>query len=93
MDDVYLRLDCCESAIGKEYLYAALHRPLGPEGAAHRSELRKPWSKTRTCGFALQMEFARLGRYGRDFEHLLNDPKQATLPFPGSIRFLHFCPG
>ena len=81
MDDVYLRLDCCESAIGKEYLYAALHRPLGPEGAAHRSELRKAMEQNPDMRFALQMEFARLGRYGRDFEHLLNDPKQATLPF------------
>ena len=81
MDAVYLRLDCCESAIGKEYLYAALHKPLGPEGAARRSQLRRTMEEHPETRLALQMQFARLGRYGRNFESFLQDPRSAALPF------------
>ena len=80
MDEVYLRLDCCESAIGKEYLYAALHRPAGPEEAQRRSRLRRTMEENPETRFALQIQFAHLGRYGRDFEKLLQDPKAVALP-------------
>ena len=80
MDEVYLRLDCCESAIGKEYLYAALHRPAGPEEAQRRSRLRRTMEENPETRFALQIQFAQLGRYGRDFEKLLQDPKAVALP-------------
>ncbi|WP_367926320.1 hypothetical protein, partial [uncultured Ruthenibacterium sp.] len=80
MDEVYLRLDSCESAIGKEYLYAALRRPLGPQTSARRNALRAAMEQNPEIRFALQLKFARLGRYGRGFEELLGDPKGARLP-------------
>ncbi len=74
LDEVFARLNSCQSAVGQQYLYAALHRPVPPETVARRQALQQALAADGLC-FRLRFRLALLGkRRGGGFSALLAAP-------------------
>lgn len=87
MDEVFARLNTCQSAVGEQYLYAALHRPAAPADIACRQALRQALAEGGLC-FALRLRWAQLGKLrGGNFAKLLAGPP----PQPGRPWLYRVC--
>ena len=73
MDDVFARIDICQSAVGRACLYAVLHRlNTGPE-LARRARLCGLFAARPALRLNVQLCLARLGRKrGQEFACVLN---------------------
>ena len=87
MDEVFARLNSCQSAVGQQYLYAVLHRLAPPQTVARRQALRRALEKDDLC-FRLRFRLALLGkRRGGGFSALLAAPP----PRPAHPRLYRVC--
>lgn len=93
MDDVFARIDICQSAVGRACLYAALHRlSTGPE-LARRARLCGLFAARPALRLNVQLCLARLGRKrGQEFAGFLFDPSPMRLPLAGLYRICMFLP-
>lgn len=92
MDDIFERLNTCESSVGEEYLFALLHRrPDEAEEAEFRSVMKrlendrdlrvKVCTVLRTLGISDCNGTARKCFGGSDFEKLPHEKLYSILPF------------
>ena len=93
MDDVFARIDICQSAVGRACLYAALHRlSTGPE-LARRARLCGLFAARPALRLNVQLCLARLGRKcGQEFAGFLFNPSPLRLPLAGLYRICMFLP-
>ena len=93
MDDVFARIDICQSAVGRACLYAVLHRlNTGPE-LARRARLCGLFAARPALRLNVQLCLARLGRKrGQEFAGFLFDPSPMRLPLAGLYRICMFLP-
>ncbi len=83
MDEVFDRIDACQSNVGSGWLHAALRTPLPPDRLARREQLLSLWEENPALRLKTQMLLARLGkRPGAALPHLLAPPEvyQQTSP-------------
>lgn len=93
MDDLFARIDICQSAVGRAYLYAALHRLRDESELADRAKLRGVFAADRTLRLETQLCFARLGRLrGAEFASFLFDPSPMRLPHATLCRICSVLP-
>lgn len=81
MDGLFAHIDICQSAVGRAYLYAGLHRlRTGPE-LARRARLAALFAARPALRLDVQLCLARLGRKrGQEFAAFLFDPSPMRLP-------------
>ncbi len=83
MDEVFDRIDACQSNVGSGWLHAALRTPLPPEQLVRREQLLSLWDENPELRLKMQMLLARLGkRPGADLPHLLAHPEVYQLSSP-----------
>lgn len=93
MDAIFARIDICQSAVGRAYLYAALHRlRTGPE-LAQRARLCGLFATQPALRLNVQLCLAHLGRKrGQEFAQFLFDPSPMRLSMCGLYRICMFLP-
>ena len=83
MDEIFDRIDACQSSLGSGWLYAALRTPLSPEQLQQREQLLALWEEQPALRLNIQMLLAQLGkRPGADLPHLLAQPQAYQLSTP-----------
>lgn len=91
LDELFARLNSCQSAVGQQYLYAALHRLVPPQTVARRQALQRALQADDLC-FRLRFRLALLGkRRGGGFSALLAAPPPRPA-HPGLYRVCAFLP-
>lgn len=61
MDAVFKRINRCQSSVGEEFLYAALHAPTDQENLQYSERLYKLFQEDETLRIAAQIELEKLG--------------------------------
>ena len=83
MDEIFDRIDACQSSLGSGWLYAALRTPLSPDQLQQREQLLALWEEQPALRLNIQMLLAQLGkRPGADLPHLLAQPQAYQLSTP-----------
>ena len=62
MDEIFDRIDACQSSLGSGWLYAALRTPLSPDQLQQREQLLALWEEQPALRLNIQMLLAQLGK-------------------------------
>lgn len=94
MDDVYRRLNVCQTSVGEEYLYHSLHAPsFDPSPLQKREALITYLDESPDTLLELQLGLAKIGK--SEYSHLSSlifDAKELGLPYPWLYTALTFLP-
>ena len=66
MDEVFARLDACQTSLGEEYLYLLLHRSPDERETARREEIMERLDRSPELRLRLQVLLHRLGKRGNN---------------------------
>lgn len=81
MEDVYDRINACQTTVGQEYLYALLHQPLADTALLDQREKLINTLCDDAFRLRVQLQLAKLGkRMGTNVAALLFHTEQYALP-------------